>query len=163
MLEQPKLKSHCNKMEWNHSRYDEHRWQHISTLICSCCFSFRPKVRDDGKGIDSDNFALIGQRFVWEFIEDLHWAKSKFFSKSAPSLYSFAFVHSLSNFQIFCRNCTSKLSDFSDLNVLMSYGFRGEAVNSLCNLSESVKITTKTINDTQATTLTLSREGQSIR
>lgn len=45
------------------------------------------------------------------------------------------------------RYYTSKLESFEDLLELTTYGFRGEALNSLCAVSESVSITTKTEND----------------
>lgn len=38
---------------------------------------------------------------------------------------------------------TSKISDFSDLQTLSSFGFRGEALSSLCALSD-VSVTTRT-------------------
>lgn len=48
-----------------------------------------------------------------------------------------------SDFASVClRNHTSKLSTFEDLQFLTSLGFRGEALNSICSVSESVGITT---------------------
>ncbi|TPX35002.1 hypothetical protein SmJEL517_g02512 [Synchytrium microbalum] len=41
------------------------------------------------------------------------------------------------------RHCTSKITTFEDLNTLETFGFRGEALNSICNVSESVMIATK--------------------
>lgn len=45
------------------------------------------------------------------------------------------------------RHFTSKLRDMSDLERINTYGFRGEALHSICNLSASVSITTRTVND----------------
>ena len=48
-----------------------------------------------------------------------------------------------SDFASVClRNHTSKLSNFEDLQSLTSLGFRGEALNSICSVSESLRITT---------------------
>lgn len=41
------------------------------------------------------------------------------------------------------KHHTSKLSEFSDLNSVSSFGFRGEALNALCELSEAFTVTTK--------------------
>ncbi|CAG2103946.1 unnamed protein product [Medioppia subpectinata] len=42
-----------------------------------------------------------------------------------------------SNFDILAkRHCTSKLSNFEDLSWIKSFGFRGEALNSLCTLAD---------------------------
>ena len=48
---------------------------------------------------------------------------------------------------------TSKISDFSDLERVTSYGFRGEALSSLCSLS-TLKILTKTRSELFKTSLT---------
>ena len=44
------------------------------------------------------------------------------------------------------KHHTSKLSTFGDLSTLLSFGFRGEALSSLCALSEDVGIITSTAN-----------------
>ena len=44
------------------------------------------------------------------------------------------------------KHHTSKLSTLSDLSTLLSFGFRGEALSSLCALSEDVSIVTSTAN-----------------
>ena len=41
---------------------------------------------------------------------------------------------------------TSKISDFSDLQFLSSFGFRGEALSSLCALAD-VSVTTRTAGE----------------
>ncbi|XP_043671417.1 PMS1 protein homolog 1-like [Vespula pensylvanica] len=43
-------------------------------------------------------------------------------------------------------SCTSKISSFADLGMLKTYGFRGEALNALCRISDVV-IMTKTDKD----------------
>ncbi|XP_015175476.1 PREDICTED: PMS1 protein homolog 1-like [Polistes dominula] len=43
-------------------------------------------------------------------------------------------------------SCTSKISCFEDLGMLKTYGFRGEALNAICKMSDVV-IMTKTEND----------------
>ena len=42
------------------------------------------------------------------------------------------------------KHHTSKLAEFADLEGVRSFGFRGEAMSSLCELSESLEVLTKT-------------------
>jgi len=53
---------------------------------------------------------------------------------------------------------TSKLRDFTDLSNLETYGFRGEALASLCGVS-SLSITTRTSRDLAATIFTFDTQG----
>ncbi|KAI9284195.1 hypothetical protein BC943DRAFT_86723 [Umbelopsis sp. AD052] len=48
------------------------------------------------------------------------------------------------------RFCTSKLESFESLNSVLSYGFRGEALNSICAVSKETQIVTKTNEDAVA-------------
>ncbi|OCH89384.1 DNA mismatch repair protein MutL [Obba rivulosa] len=62
------------------------------------------------------------------------------------------------------KHHTSKLSSFADLNTLTSFGFRGEALSSLCALSERVSITTATARDApMGTVLEFDRAGRVAR
>ena len=48
------------------------------------------------------------------------------------------------------RYYTTKLYSYEELQYLSTYGFRGEALNSLCSVSSSVHVTTKTATDEKA-------------
>jgi DNA mismatch repair protein PMS2 len=61
---------------------------------------------------------------------------------------------------------TSKLTSFSSLTTLTSFGFRGEALSSLCALCESVVVTTATNTDGQkgvGTKLEMGRCGEVVK
>ncbi|CAI2179459.1 7788_t:CDS:10 [Funneliformis geosporum] len=58
------------------------------------------------------------------------------------------------------RNHTSKLYDFEGLSRVETYGFRGEALNSICSVTESTQITTKTENDPVAILYMLDHSGK---
>lgn len=58
------------------------------------------------------------------------------------------------------KHYTSKIEQFSDLSSLVSFGFRGEALNSLCELSKSVTITTKHQSESVGTILGFCRDGR---
>ena len=45
------------------------------------------------------------------------------------------------------KHFTSKLADFSDLESVVSYGFRGEALSSLCAVSKGLEVSTRTAQD----------------
>ncbi|KAL1920062.1 uncharacterized protein VTP21DRAFT_1208 [Calcarisporiella thermophila] len=60
------------------------------------------------------------------------------------------------------RYYTSKIERFEDLERVMSYGFRGEALNSVCSVSLSVNVTTRTAKEAVATLCELDRNGNLI-
>lgn len=68
-------------------------------------------------------------------------------------------------FLLFCllqvlalKHHTSKLSDFPDLQSLTSFGFRGEALSSLCALA-NLTVETRTKNESVATHLSFDHSG----
>jgi len=58
------------------------------------------------------------------------------------------------------KSCTSKLTTFEDLTEVTSFGFRGEALAALCELSEAVTITTRTAAEAIGAELVLDRSGR---
>ncbi|KAI4500312.1 hypothetical protein M0802_004729 [Mischocyttarus mexicanus] len=59
-------------------------------------------------------------------------------------------------------SCTSKISSFDDLGTLKTYGFRGEALNALCRMSDVV-IMTKTENDEVGRLYNMDKDGNIIK
>lgn len=63
------------------------------------------------------------------------------------------------NFKVLAlKHHTSKLSDFPDLQSLATFGFRGEALSSLCTLGD-LTVETRTKNEQVATHLTFDHSG----
>lgn len=60
------------------------------------------------------------------------------------------------------KHHTSKLKDFSDLTSVSSFGFRGEALNALCELSGKFSVTTRQIDSPVGTALAFDRNGACI-
>lgn len=58
---------------------------------------------------------------------------------------------------------TSKLSSFSDLSGVTSFGFRGEALSSLCELAGAFTVTTRTVNESVGIKLSYRRDGKLIK
>jgi DNA mismatch repair protein PMS2 len=92
------------------------------------------EVVDNGSGIKEKDFESIGT---------LSWSVSR------PQLILVGLKHH-----------TSKLSSFEDLSTILTFGFRGEALSSLCALCQSVVITTCAGGDGVAYKLELARNGQ---
>lgn len=73
----------------------------------------------------------------------------------------FEYSRSRCSFILALKHYTSKLASFEDLSTVDTFGFRGEALASLCALSGSVVITTSTVKTApMGTVLTLDRLGK---
>ena len=96
------------------------------------------EVIDNGSGISPDDYDNVGE--------------------SADTWSQFRL---LTEDRIALKHCTSKISSFEDLSTVQTFGFRGEALSSLCALSECVTITTATSNDApMGTVLEFDRTGR---
>ena len=58
------------------------------------------------------------------------------------------------------KHFTSKLQAFEDIYSVSSFGFRGEALNALCELSEKFTVITKQEDQPVGTILEFDRNGQ---
>lgn len=58
------------------------------------------------------------------------------------------------------KYATSKLERFEDLETLRTFGFRGEALSSMCGVSGEFSVTTRTANDATATKVVYDAEGR---
>lgn len=57
------------------------------------------------------------------------------------------------------KHFTSKISAFEDLSSLYSFGFRGEALSALCEISQQVGCTTRQADQEIGNALSFSRSG----
>ena len=70
-------------------------------------------------------------------------------------------IHPENYFDLAKKHCTSKLNAFDDLRSIATFGFRGEALNSLCELSGNFHVSTKQENESIGSTLQYARDGRS--
>ena len=57
------------------------------------------------------------------------------------------------------KHTTSKIAVFSDLESVQSFGFRGEALSSLCAIGDGITVSTRTAAQTIATKLVYDKNG----
>ncbi|KAI1293640.1 Mismatch repair endonuclease PMS2 [Halotydeus destructor] len=68
------------------------------------------------------------------------------------------------DFELLCQKyTTSKINKFDDLTSVSSFGFRGEALSSLCELASQVTVFTRTSNCTLGSQLDFDRQGKLVK
>ncbi len=58
------------------------------------------------------------------------------------------------------KHYTSKLREFEDIHHLQTFGFRGEAMNALCEISGNLSITTKHLDESLGASLQFGKDGK---
>lgn len=96
------------------------------------------EVSDNGEGVEESNFEGLSM-YIRKGVSVLHYFIIIFLSKAA-------------------KYHTSKLREFTDLECVETFGFRGEALSSLCALSKMV-ITTRHRTAEYGTRLELDEGG----
>lgn len=98
------------------------------------------EVSDNGSGISEANFDGLSKKSILQL--SFEWANNlSLFSISAAKYH------------------TSKLREFSDMEEIATFGFRGEALSSLCALSD-MTVTTKHRSVNVATQMEFNRRGE---
>lgn len=93
------------------------------------------EVQDNGVGISSENYETIG---------------------NAKSIT----LGALNSFETALKHYTSKLSNYDDLSSLTTFGFRGEALSSLCALSTFHIVTARAADAPKGTRLDFEISGK---
>lgn len=103
-----------------------------------------------------------GRRRDWELIFKIFGKSPLFFFHR---IIFFSFCRDWKFWSLYCfwqvlalKHHTSKLADFPDLQSLATFGFRGEALSSLCALGD-LTVDTRTKNESVATQLTFDHSG----
>ena len=69
-------------------------------------------------------------------------------------------IHESNYSGIALKHHTSKLQEFSDLDTVKSFGFRGEALNALCELSAGFTVSTRQPAKQVGASLSFGKDGR---
>ncbi|KZV54362.1 hypothetical protein F511_03617 [Dorcoceras hygrometricum] len=112
------------------------------------------QVIDNGSGISPKNFRVF---FLPTILNSFHRLLRRVLVRRAVCFHLWLFWNTGISV-LALKHHTSKLSGFQDLESLTTFGFRGEALSSLCALGD-LTIETRTGSEVVATHLTYDRSG----
>lgn len=103
------------------------------------------EVTDNGAGVHPDNFEGLGKHCIS-------------FIKISIIYLNVHYFHNILFLFVALKHHTSKIQNFSDLTSVETFGFRGEALSSLCALS-NVTVITRHLSQECGTKLVFDHQG----